>query len=79
MVDSGQSTDDYRSQKISIRAIIKTPEMLPFISDHLKTREICKHDVKTLPFVIRYVSDRYKTQQIYDKPVLENGGTLESV
>ena len=26
-----------------------------------------------------YVLHRYKTQEICDKPVLENGGTLESI
>ena len=32
--------------------------------------------LKDLLFVIRYVPDRYKTQQIWDKAILENGGTL---
>ena len=30
-------------------------------------------------FLLRYVSDQYKTQQICDKTILENGGTLQSV
>ena len=40
---------------------------------------MCKHAVKKLPFVIRYVPDQYKTQDMSDKAILENGGTLESV
>ena len=40
---------------------------------------MCKHTVKKLPFVIRYVPDRYKAQQMCDKTILENGGTLEYV
>ena len=32
--------------------------MLRFVSDHLKTKSMCKNVVKKLPFVIRYVSDR---------------------
>ena len=32
-----------------------------------------------MPFIIRYVLDQYETQKIYDKAILENGGTLESV
>ena len=40
---------------------------------------MCKHPAERLSCVIRYVSDRYKTQQMSDKAVLENGGTLESV
>ena len=38
-----------------------------------------KHALKNLPFVIRYVPDQYKTQQMCDKAILENGGTLKSV
>ena len=53
--------------------------MLKFIPDHLKTKVICKHAVEKIPFVIRYVHDQYQTQQMYDKVVLENGGTLKSV
>ena len=40
---------------------------------------MCKHAVKKLPFVIKYVPDRYRCQQIGDKSVPEDGGTLESV
>ena len=38
-----------------------------------------KHAVKKLSLVIRYVPGQYKTQQMFDKAILENGGTLESV
>ena len=40
---------------------------------------MCKHAFKKLPFLIRYVPDQHKTQQICDKAILENGGTLKSV
>ena len=40
---------------------------------------MCKHAVKKLPFIIIYVSDWYKTQQLCDKAVLENRGTLKCV
>ena len=43
--------------------------------DHVKTKNMCKHAVEKLPFV----SDQYKTQQIFDKAILENDGTLQSV
>ena len=36
--------------------------MLKFVPDHLKTKKMCKHAAKKLPFVIRYVIDQYKTQ-----------------
>ena len=58
---------------------MKNSEMLKLIPDHLKTKKMCKHAVKRLPVVIRYVSDQYKSQQMCDKAILENGGTLESV
>ena len=38
---------------------------------------MCKHAVKKLLFVIRYVTDQYKTQQMCNKVILENSGTLE--
>ena len=58
---------------------MKNPETLKFALDYLKTKKMCKHAVRKLPFVIRYVPGRYKTQQMCDKGILENGGTLESV
>ena len=58
---------------------MKYPEMLKFVRDDLKTRKMCKHPVKKLIFLIRYVLDRQQTQQMCDKAVPENGGTLESV
>ena len=36
--------------------------MLKLVPDHLKTKKLCKHAVKKLPFVIRSVPDGYKTQ-----------------
>ena len=57
MVDSEYSTDNYKSSKISIRTIMTNPEILKFVSDRLKTKKMCKHTVKKLPFVIRHVLD----------------------
>ena len=60
---------------------MRTQEMLKFVPDHLRTKKMCKHAVKKLPYLIRYVPDGYKTQHdsIRDKAILENGGTLKSV
>ena len=74
MVDSKYSPDNYKSSKTSIGTVMKNPEILKYVSGHHKT----KHAVKKLPFLTRYVPDQYKTQQMCDKPILENGGTLES-
>ena len=41
-------------QKFSIGTIMKNPEMLRLIPEHLKTK---KQAVKKLSFVIRYVPD----------------------
>ena len=35
--------------------------------------------LKKLPFVVRYVPDKYKTKKMFNKAILENVGTLESV
>ena len=79
MVDSEYSTDNYTSSKISIGVVIKNLEMLKFVPDHLRTKQMCKHALKRLPLGIRYVPDKYRSQQMCHKAILENGGTLESV
>ena len=71
--------DIYRSLNISIVTVIKNPEMLKFIPDHLKTKTVCKHAVKKLRYLLKYIPDQYKTQQICEKGILENGKTLSSV
>ena len=38
-----------------------------------------KHAVKKLPYLLRYVPDQYKTEQMCDKAILENAGTLKYV
>ena len=58
MVDSEYSMDIYKSVKIGIGTVMKNPEMLRFVPDHLKIKKMCKHAVKKLPFVLRYVPDR---------------------
>ena len=40
---------------------------------------MCKYAVKKLPYLLRYVPDQYKTQQMCNKTILENVGTLKSV
>ena len=51
---------------ISNAAIIKIPEMLRLVPDHLKTKKMCKDAVKKLPFIIGHVTDWCKTQQSCD-------------
>ena len=38
-----------------------------------------KHAAKKLPDLLRHVPNQYKSQQMCDKAILENGGTLKSV
>ena len=38
-----------------------------------------KHTVEKLPYLLRYVLDSYKTQQMCEKAILQNVGTLMSV
>ena len=55
--------DVYKSLNISIGTIIKNPEIIKFVPDHVKTKKMCKHAVKKLHYLLRYVPDQYKTQK----------------
>ena len=61
MVNNEYSMIIYKSVKVSIGTFIKNLKMLKFVPDPLKTKKMCKHAVKKLPFLIRYVLDRCKT------------------
>ena len=50
------SMDIYKSLNINIGTVMKNPEMLKFVPDHLKTKKMCKQAVKKLPYLLRYVS-----------------------
>ena len=76
MVDIEYSTYNCEFSKIIIGTKIKNPEMLKFVPDHLTTKKMCKHAVKKIRFLLTYASDQYKTQQMFDKVILENGGTV---
>ena len=52
----------YKPLNIAIVTMMKNPEMLKFVPDHLKTEKIRKHAVKKLHYLLRYVLDQYKTQ-----------------
>ena len=49
---------DSKILKISIGAIIKDPEILRLVPDHLKTKKMCKHTFKKLPFLITFLMDK---------------------
>ena len=36
----------YKTLNISIGTVMKNPEMLKFVPDYLKTKQMCKHAVK---------------------------------
>ena len=42
-------------------------------------KEISKHDVEELSYLLIYVPYQYRTQQMCEKALFENGGTLNSV
>ena len=48
---------------------MRNSEMLKFVPDHLKTKKICKHAVKNLPYPLRYVTDQHKLQIMFDKVI----------
>ena len=47
----------HKSLNINIRTVMKNPEKLKFVPDHLKTKKMGKHTVKKLPDLLRYVPD----------------------
>ena len=57
----------YKSLNIGVGKVMKNPEMLKFVPNHLKTKKMCKQAIKK------------RTQQMCDKAILGNGGTLISV
>ena len=59
-----ESIELYMSLTISIGTVMKNLEMLKFVPDYLKTKTICKHAIKKLPYLLRYVPDQCKTQQM---------------
>ena len=38
--------DSYKSLNISLETVMKNPEILKFVPDHLKTKKMRKHAVK---------------------------------
>ena len=76
LVYNEYSTDNYKSLRIITEVIIKNQEMLRFVPDHLKTKNMGKQSVKQLPFIIRYVPEQYMSQVMHGKVILKNGGTL---
>ena len=57
MVDTEYSRSDHKSSRISIGEVTENLEMLKFVPDHAKTKQICNQAIKKLSFVIRY--DQY--------------------
>ena len=50
MVDSEYSKDKSNNLKISTGAVIKNPEMLKFVPDHLRLKRCVKIQLKTYIF-----------------------------
>ena len=57
MVDSDNSTNNYKALKRRIGVLIKSKEMLKFVPDHVKTKKMCKNAIKKLLFLIMFVPD----------------------
>ena len=47
--------DVYKSVNISIGAVMKNPETLKFIPDHLETKNMWRHAVKKLSYLLSHV------------------------
>ena len=46
MVDSEYNMNVFKSVKIRIGTVMRNPEMLEFVPNHLRTKKMCKHAVK---------------------------------
>ena len=73
------SPDNYKSWKMHIGAIMKNPETIRFVPDDLETKKMFKNAAKKLLFAITYFSDWYKTQEMCNKIIEENVGTLNFI
>ena len=51
---------DSKYLEIHVGAIIKNPDILRLVLDHLKTKKMFKHAIKKLLHVVKYVPDQYK-------------------
>ena len=52
----------YKSLNIINVTVMENPEMLKFVPDNLKTKNMYKHAVEILPYLLRYIRDQQKTQ-----------------
>ena len=50
-------TDINKSLKVSIETVVKNAEIVTFVLDHLKTKNMCRNVVKKLSDLLRYVLD----------------------
>ena len=48
--------DIYKSLNISTGTVMKNPEILKFVPDHLKTKKMCKYAVKKITLSIKICS-----------------------
>ena len=49
--------DVYKSLNISILTVMEIPELIKFVPDNLKAKNMYKYTVKKLPYLLRYISD----------------------
>ena len=61
LVDSEYSTGDYKYSKFSIGGIMKNPEMLKFVLDHLETKKMCNKAILEDGWTLKSAPNWYKT------------------
>ena len=52
MVDNEYNIDSYKSAKSSISVVMRSPGMLKFVLDQLKTIKVCINAVKHLSYAL---------------------------
>ena len=61
LVDSQYSAGDYKYSKFSIGGIMKNPEMLKFVLDHLETKKMCNKTILEDDWTLKSAPNWYKT------------------
>ena len=57
MIEIEYNRDIYKPVKNSIGTVMKNPEVIKLVPDHLQTKKRCEHAVKKLHLLMKYFPD----------------------
>ena len=53
--------DKYKTRETDIKVVDADPGQLEFVTNYLKTKEMCERAVGDYPWVLKFVPDKFKT------------------